>query len=170
MRIAEEEQGRKPGRSRYRKLTIDGRTVSEHRHIVEQALGRALRPDEVVHHKNGDRYDNRLENLEVLSHQAHSEHHNQKHPRVKTCAACGAEFEPHPTKRASKKTCSPACRSVHMSRVSSFRKLTPEAEEQIRTRRINGEAARDLAAEFGVDPSRVRQIARRSDETGGGLK
>ena len=37
----------------------------EHRMVVARALGRSLRPDESVHHLNGDRTDNRLENLEL---------------------------------------------------------------------------------------------------------
>ena len=39
----------------------------QHRTVMEAALGRALLADESVHHKNGDRSDNRLENLELWS-------------------------------------------------------------------------------------------------------
>lgn len=51
----------------YKVITVDGTQVLEHRHIMEQHLGRPLHPDEQVHHLNGKRADNRLENLELWS-------------------------------------------------------------------------------------------------------
>lgn len=48
-------------------LSHGERKMGEHRSVMAQYLGRPLHPDEVVHHLNGDRTDNRLENLEPWS-------------------------------------------------------------------------------------------------------
>lgn len=48
-------------------VKAEGRKQLEHRFVVEKSLGRKLYPGESVHHRNGDRTDNRLENLELWS-------------------------------------------------------------------------------------------------------
>lgn len=51
----------------YTTIRINGVRKTMHRHIMEQHLGRPLGSHEHIHHKNGDRSDNKLENLEVWS-------------------------------------------------------------------------------------------------------
>ena len=81
--------GRKKGKDREvwwvnQKGYIEGRVyrngvcreVKQARWFMEQYLGRRLYPSEIIHHINGDRQDNRLENIEIRTKGSHTKEHN----------------------------------------------------------------------------------------------
>jgi hypothetical protein len=68
--------------------TPDRGEIAEHRYLMEKYVGRILGVDEVVHHKNGNKTDNRLENLEIIARGRHTSiHRGHKNP----CLICGVD-------------------------------------------------------------------------------
>jgi hypothetical protein len=68
--------------------------ILEHRYIMSEFLGRPLTKDEHIHHKNGDRRDNRIENLQLMSRSEHAimtnigNQNGRKHNGNTICILC----------------------------------------------------------------------------------
>jgi DNA-binding transcriptional regulator YiaG len=124
--------------SNYKAIRVNGKKIDEHRYVMEQYLGRKLSRDEVVHHKDGNKENNDIENLELMSLSEHSRQH----------MLGNAPSEETKQKLSEAST----------GRQSANRKLSDNQVEQIRELHNEGVSNRKIARIFNVNHQTINDL------------
>ena len=78
----------------YKGKLYDGKYILRYRYVMEQHIGRLLKDNEIVHHKDKDITNDSIENLELMTNQDHAAFHNKKgrFDKELKCSVCNKIF------------------------------------------------------------------------------
>ena len=62
----------------YKMTYKNGANIREHRAVMEKHIGRSLRTDEIIHHKDGNKRNNAVSNLEIVTRSNHARLHSDR--------------------------------------------------------------------------------------------
>lgn len=108
----------------YRIIYVDSVAQYEHRYVVEKHLGVKLTFDQNIHHKDGNKLNNNIENLEVIS---RADHISQKHPCKKNpeifteCRMCNRTFSAKKYRKKIQVFCSKNCMYSYIRKHGSYK-------------------------------------------------
>ena len=141
-----------------------------HRQVMETHIKRKLLPTEIVHHINGDKKDNRIENLKIMTAQEHNRLHHQKYPRIKACVICGKEYEPSASKRKTGKVCSKECK-IELDKIYAAKRKKPISQFTLDDKFVKTwDSAREVQNELGFCESNINKCLKGNIKTAYGYK
>lgn len=141
----------------------DRTTVSYAKYIYSIHLGRILSREEHVDHINGDKTDDRLENLQVLSveeHRAKTSEEQRVERLALTCSHCQKVFfrRPNQVRVSEKLGRKPYCSRTCNGKANGRGKGGKVTADQVRAIRQSQEVGARLAEQYGISESMVSRI------------